>query len=617
MTRRSSTRWRSRPGQWLLPAILFLAHTAAALTASAQTDHKRVLVMYASRPDTEFAVIAENLLPRLLESALHGNLDYYSEFLDEGRFPDAADRAAFHDYLRSKYRSIRFDLVVSMQDGAARFVAAHRESVFRDAPEVFLVTNPQFRGAANSTGLILERSFAPTLTLLRELQPEVQQVFVVSGANESDKAFEREVRRQLQSVDPAVTLTYLSGLATRELEHRLSALPARSAVYYVLVSEDGAGNRFHPLEYLDRVAAAANAPTYCWVESAMGRGIVGGSLYSQRGVIERIAQLALRVLRGEPPASIPSAVVTLTSFQVDWRQLRRWRIDEARVPAGTRFQFREPTVWEAYKAYILAALALLLLQAALIAGLLIQRTRRRHAEQQLRSQERELRKSYERNRDLGARLLQAQEAEHSRIARELHDDISQRMLLLTIELEAIRSEHADNDSAVKALRVARDVARSLHELSHRLHPTRLQLFGLVSALEQLGAELSRAGTAITVEHENVPPALRPDVMLCLFRVAQEALQNAIKYSSARNVSVELRGSPEELTLTIGDDGVGFDVDAAWRKGLGLVSLEERLDSIGGSFEVRSTAGGGTRLTATVPVRVLEASQEAPAHAAQR
>ena len=254
--------------------------------------------------------------------------------------------------------------------------------------------------------------------------------------------------------------------------------------------------------------------------------------------------------------------------------------------------------------YILAAVTLFAIQTALIAGLLIQRTRRRRAEGKLRESQNALIGSHERNRDLAARLLRAQETERSRIARELHDDICQRMLLLTIELESVARTNDGEGAAAAALTVAREISNSLRELSHELHPTRLRVIGLVSALESLCTELSHAGVAIAYTHDNVPSALPPDVMLCLFRVAQEALQNALKYSRATELAVDISGTSHGLTLTIFDNGVGFDVDAAWGTGIGLRSMFERLQAAGGSLDVTSRPGAGTRLVAILPRHVL-------------
>ena len=149
------------------------------------------------------------------------------------------------------------------------------------------------------------------------------------------------------------------------------------------------------------------------------------------------------------------------------------------------------------------------------------------------------------------------------------------------------------------------IVKSVHDLSHQLHPYKVQLIGLVPALQGLQNTMSQAGIRITFTHETVPARVQPELTLCLFRVVQEALQNALKHSRARTVSVHLIGGPTELTLTIVDDGIGFDVDAAWGVGLGLVSIRERLDAIGGTFAIRSEPGAGTSLEVRAPLALLE------------
>jgi signal transduction histidine kinase len=208
-------------------------------------------------------------------------------------------------------------------------------------------------------------------------------------------------------------------------------------------------------------------------------------------------------------------------------------------------------------------------------------------------------------------LLRAQDTERSRIARELHDDICQRVLLLTIELESMVRTNADGGTAAEALTVAQDIAKSLHDLSYELHPTRLRALGLVAALEHLCAEWSRTGIAIAFTHEDGPSTFSPDLTLCLFRVAQEGLQNAIKHSNATQLSMHLAEDPDGLVLTITDNGNGFDVDAAWGQGVGLISMAERLAAIGGSFDISSTPGTGTRLTASVPAHVVRITDPVP------
>ena len=588
-----------RSAPWLLMALIVFASLAPTSKALAQNNHKQVLVLYSTRPDSQFALLGDSELARTLDAELAGNLDYNSEYIDLSRFSDPAYKEALREFLRLKYRGVRFDLIIAMREGAIEFVASERDSLFHDTPVVFLANDSASRVGPNSTGLIHNRDFGGTVALIRRLQPDVRQIFIVTGIAPVDKRYEAAVREQLPA-DSGLAFTYLAGLPTRDLEDRLAHLPERSAVYYVLVTEDGAGKKFHPLEYVDRVAAAANAPTYCWVDSAIDHGIVGGSVYRQRGAIDRVGKVALRVLRGEAPDAIPVTTIDLNVNQVDWRQLRRWRIDEARVPPGTVVLFRDPTLWDRYKVYIVTAVALLITQTALITGLLIQRRRRHRVEKELRRSRSELQRSYERNRNLGSRLLNVQETERSRIARELHDDICQRMLVLTVELESLNRASPEESPATAALTRAQDIARSLHELSHQLHPTRLRMLGLVVALERLCDELSRPGLQISCTQTNVPATLHPDVTLCLFRVVQESVQNAIKHSHANEIVVQLSGGAGGLTVTIVDNGTGFDVAAAWEKGIGLASMVERVEAIGGTFNLNSSPDASTRVTATVP-----------------
>jgi len=491
-----------------------------------------------------------------------------------------------------------------VQELALEFVREYRSELFGESPIVYFATSAIAR-LPNSTGLVADVDFGSTLALVTQLQPEVRDVFVVSGTEVGDKEYENLARDQFRPFESQLRITYLSGLATRDLEHRLASLPPHSAVYYLIVNRDATGEYVHPLEYLERLTRVTNAPIYCWVDSAMDRGIVGGSLKSQQTQAEAVARLALRVLQGASADSIPVSSPNLNVNQVDWRQLRRWGISEARVPAGTLVRFREASVWERYRVYILGAIALLLAQSVLIVGLVVHRVQRQAVEKQLRKRETELRGSYERIRDLGQRLLSAQDAERSRIARELHDDFGQQLALLAIHLEQLNARPQKKDEAAglayAALERVHSIADSLRALSHRLHPTKLNLIGLVPALSSLQRELSRSDLTVTFRHENVPGGLPHEITLCLYRVVQEALQNAIKHGAAHHVSVNLRGVDEQLLLTIVDDGRGFSVDAEWGKGLGLVSMAERLESIDGSVKIQSGPGAGTRLDVAVPL----------------
>jgi len=327
---------------------------------------------------------------------------------------------------------------------------------------------------------------------------------------------------------------------------------------------------------------------------------VGGFL-STDVVIQTAVAVAVRILHGESPGGI-----TLEPEHVpwvfDWRELRRWHINEASLPAGSRIEFRIPTLWD-YKPYIVGSLVVLLTQTALIGGLLIQRSKRRSAERELRSSQTQLRASYVRIRRMGRLLLRTQEAERARVAREVHDDINQQLAILSCELHALQENPQplhSRERLSRALERTHAVSKSLHNLSHRLHPSKLELLGLIPAIAELQRDFSRSHLTIVFSHRDVPAVIDHDVALCVFRIVQEALSNALKHSHADRVFVDLGMASNGVQLTVEDNGKGFDLNDASIDGLGLISMRERVESIGGVLEIHSKPKSGTRLRATVP-----------------
>ena len=609
-------------------ALAAIALTACVLAPPANAQEadrpKQVLVLNSTRPDDQFSVVWARELPKLLAEGLGERVDFYSEYFDFVRFPRPEYESAYLDFLRLKYAEKRIDLLILIGDVVIDFMSRNRDVLFRGTPAVFYTLIPPRSHFANSTGLINPLHFSRSIDLALALQPDLKRVYVVSGAGALDRRNESQARAEFRPFEGRVEFTYLSGLVMQDLEARLRTLPPHSAVFYVVVSQDGAGEHFQLMASLSRVASAANAPTYSWADAAVDAGIVGGRRRDQVAQMKAIATLALRVLRGERADDIPVSSPNTDVDQVDWRQLRRWGLDESRLPAGTRVLFREPSMWDQYQRYIIGAVMLMLAQTALIAGLLVQRTKRQRVELELRGSERELRGSqaklrvsYDRIRDLSRRLLGEQEAERARIARELHDDINQQLAILSIELDGLRSDQLQVHSAKRlsrALETTQGISTSVRELSHRLHPSKLRLIGLVAALDNLRRDLSPPHLPIAFCHRNVPAEIDQNIALCVFRVAQEALGNAVKHSDAGHIWVDLTGGPSSVALTITDDGKGFDVNGPPNAGLGLISMRERVESVGGVLEIHATPASGTRLRVTVPIQASESALAAIASA---
>jgi signal transduction histidine kinase len=533
-------------------------------------------------------------VPARLDETWAARLDYYTEYIDPVRFPDQ-DFASFGELVRRKYPQLHPDVVLAFEDAAIEFVSRYRDSLFPSTPVIFFTRTATAARLPNSTGVIEPIDFAGTMDLVTALQPDVDQMFVVSGTSARDQAYVAAARAQFARFQPRVRFTYLSGLPMAELDARLASLPEHSAVYPLLVSQSSNASFFRPHDVTERMATLASRPVYAWHEQQLGDGLVGGSLLQLAPGLSLVADSANRVLSGAAADTIPVAHPHQQLQRVDARALQRWGISEARVPAGFTIDFQEPTVWQRYWRYLLAAGVVVVAQSLLIGGLLLQARRRKRAEAQLRQSQRALSQSYERIRDIGGRLLTAQEAERSRIARDLHDDITQQMAVLAVNLHSIGgTEQAREDLA--------RIAQGVHDLSHRLHPEALRALGLAGALRSLQQEQVRAGLPVTFEHDEIPKTLSPEITVCIFRVVQEALQNAAKYSGAKKVSVALRYGDDGLTLTIVDDGVGFDVEQAWGRGLGLISIQERVEAAGGRVTVESSPGNGSRFVVRVPAQ---------------
>ena len=208
---------------------------------------------------------------------------------------------------------------------------------------------------------------------------------------------------------------------------------------------------------------------------------------------------------------------------------------------------------------------------------------------------------------INQRLFDAQEEECSRIARELHDDIGQRLAALSVDLDALArvSGVADTEGTQKIEDARRDVmsiAAGVQALSHRLHPARLEYLGIAAAAEALCREVSRQRAREVAFHaESVPDGVSRRVAVCLYRVLQEALQNAIKHSGMGKIDVALRGGAEEIELTVRDFGAGFEVSTIQGRGLGLISMKERVSAVSGRLTIVSAPRHGTTVLATVPL----------------
>jgi PAS domain S-box-containing protein len=209
--------------------------------------------------------------------------------------------------------------------------------------------------------------------------------------------------------------------------------------------------------------------------------------------------------------------------------------------------------------------------------------------------------------NVSRRMIEAQEQERTRIARELHDDIGQRLALVAINLPQLHQGPADlpgvRSRVGELTNQISEIATDIQTLSHRLHSSKLEYLGLATAMRGFCKEFGeQQKVEIDFETHDLPSALSPDISLCFFRVLQEALHNSVKYSGVRHFDVRSWGTPNEVHLTVSDFGSGFDIEAAKAgRGLGLISMDERLKIVNGTLSIESQLKRGTTIHAFVPL----------------
>jgi len=217
----------------------------------------------------------------------------------------------------------------------------------------------------------------------------------------------------------------------------------------------------------------------------------------------------------------------------------------------------------------------------------------------------ESRRASELNRDLARRLIARQEIERQRIARELHDDISQRIALLNIEIDAIAGQPLAEESRARLRTLAgkaRELGIDVHHMSYALHPSWLETLGLVPALQSLCRDASKQRDLhVTFTHGSIPSSVDKSVSLCLYRIVQEALHNVARHGQTREAHVSMTCEAGHIALEIADSGVGFDPRDSRSAGLGLASMRERVAVLNGQLDINAAPGAGTQITVRIPL----------------
>ena len=565
---------------------------------AATGEPKRVLILDSfGRDFAPWNAITPALKTELAQQS-PGPIEFHEASLETARFGDALAERPFAEYLRALFNGRKLDLAVLVGGPAVQFWWRHRDALFSGTPVVIGgIYQRVLRTVTltpNDTAVASQLDMQAIIEIILRVLPQTTNIAVVSGDSPLERFWMAQCRQAWEPFTNRVHFTWLNELPFAEMCRRAAELPPRSAVGYGGLLVDAAGVPHEQMHALDRLCAAANAPVFGLYEEQLGHGIIGGRLLSGEGLGRATGRVAARVLRGESPGSIRTPVIGPGPPMFDWRQLQRWHLDERRLPPGSVVRFRQPSVWERSRWYLLGALALLAAQSITIAALLVHRARRRRAEESAR--------------EVSGRLITAQEEERRRIARDLHDNLNQRLALLSVELDLAGHVPAAGPSGLvpqleEMGAQVKEMSSEVHKLSYQLHPAKLDQLGLVTAARTFCSEFSaQSGFRIDFTHENVPRELPADLALCLYRVLQEAVGNAVRHSGATEAHADLRMVNRHIRLTVSDTGQGFDLAEARRDGgLGLLSMQERARLVHGAVAVHAKPGRGTRVELTVPV----------------
>jgi signal transduction histidine kinase len=567
-------------------ALLLLSLLVPAADAA---EPKRVLIIHAFGRDFAPYNAIGLALRSDLTALLQQSVAFHDVSLDAERGGPTEDERHIVEYLQHRGRDSPPDLVVAIANPAMRFYLSHRHELFPDVP--LLVTGVDRRRMEGVT--LGERDRVVTVTFdfpdlaksILALRPDTTTLALVFGTTPLERFWNKEIQRELAPLSPRLRVLPSNGSSLDEMRERVAALPPNSAVFYYSFAVGGNGAQYENEEAFSAIRQSSNAPVFGVFADLLGKGIVGGALLDTRQVGSASAQVAVRMLNNE--ATSRGAVnVASTKPAFDWRELQRWRIPESSLPPGAEVRFRPPSLWEQHQGLILGGAAIFVLQAALIGALLLQRTWRRSAEREAEG--------------LSGRLLTAHEDERRHLARELHDDLTQRLARLAID--AGRLERNAGGDASEMRRDLVRLSEDVHAMSYRLHPSVLDDLGLLEALRAECDRVARHGDLqVEVDARDVPDAVSAEASLCLFRVAQEALNNATRHGRASAVTVLLSPRGDGLQLAVSDNGSGFDPERPREHAsLGLASMRERVRLLRGRLDIESTPGRGTTVVAWVP-----------------
>ena len=348
---------------------------------------KRVLIVSTGSSFAPGFRLAEQTAVDTLRRLESGPMEFYSESLDIVRFPSDSYSRLFRNYLGEKYVDYPPDLVLLIYVGNLGLAEKLLKELFPGVPIVVIgLTEEKISPAQlgiHLTGLAQRSDPRGTIELVLRLQPETRRIVVIGGTAEVDTHVVSRVREAARSLTGRAEFDFWTNRSMSEMTQAVRSLPPQTAILFTRMFRDGAGQAFNSAQAVKLIAESANVPVYIMTGTLLGSGAVGGTVADVAALAQRAGELAHRVLNGAAPKSLPFEIRTDGVPMFDWQALKRWGISESHLPPGSIVRNRPRSIWAQYQWYIIGALVIMAIQAAMIADLLLHRARRRRAEAEL------------------------------------------------------------------------------------------------------------------------------------------------------------------------------------------------------------------------------------------
>ncbi len=361
---------------WLTLALAIVSATAA--------EPRRVLLIHSFDRDFPPFNAFSGIFRAELVSRSPEPLDLFEVSIESARSGDTIQEEPLVDYLLALFSGRRLDLVVPIGGPATRFAQGHRQALFPNTPMLIAATDErhvqQTVLTTQDTAALVRNRPSWMLQNIVDLLPQTTNIAVVIGNSPLERFWLSEIQRVSHGFTNQVGFLWLNDLPFPEILKRCGTLPPRSAIFCPLLVVDVDGVPLWQESVLTHLHDVASAPLFGLHDTQLGRGIVGGPVMDIGALSRSTARVAARILHGEAPDSIRPPPQEPGPPQFDWRELRRWGISEARLPAGSVVRFREPGLWERYWWLVSGGTLFAAMQAALIVGLLMNRAKRRQGE---------------------------------------------------------------------------------------------------------------------------------------------------------------------------------------------------------------------------------------------